>query len=202
MDEIQTAAEFLAFILYNSIDTMGTGFVMRSRDYDAIGGIPPSYPNLLFADLELWIRLAQINYRATASAECFAFRLHQSATTTSTDTRFQDAYDKFISFLEGLKSQNPEMNEVIASYALNFIRFYNKGLAHRLIRSPKNKRPGQTVDNLIVRSRQYADRLVPNNDFDPDKDFSVKLARQIDSNPVFRRMFLIFKKLYSKPVYQ
>jgi hypothetical protein len=74
---------------------MGTGFMMRAMDYDALGGIPP-YPNLLFADFELWIGLTRKNYKATAFEECFAFRLHQSMTTTSSDLKFQYAFDKFI----------------------------------------------------------------------------------------------------------
>ena len=56
MDEKQTAAEFLHSLFIDSIDTMGTGYMMRSKDYDAVGGMP-AYPNLLFADHALWIKL-------------------------------------------------------------------------------------------------------------------------------------------------
>jgi len=56
MDERQLPEEFLAFFLAGNIDNMGTGYMMRSADYDAAGGIP-LYPNLLFADFELWIQL-------------------------------------------------------------------------------------------------------------------------------------------------
>ncbi len=62
MKEKQTAAEFLSCFLQRNIDVNGTGFMMRSKDYDAIGGIP-SYPNLLFADFELWIKLTSLNYK-------------------------------------------------------------------------------------------------------------------------------------------
>src|SRR5690242_20596906 len=56
MDEKQTAAEFLHSLFTDSIDTMGTGYIMRSKNYDIVEGIP-SYPNLLFADHVLWIEL-------------------------------------------------------------------------------------------------------------------------------------------------
>src|SRR5690606_36974692 len=96
MDEVQSASEFVAFVLANSIDTMGTGFMMRSSDYDAEGGIQTSYPNLLFADFHLFINLTRLSYKATSLKECFAFRLHRSTTTLSGDNPYQEAYGLFI----------------------------------------------------------------------------------------------------------
>ena len=201
MDEVQNTRDFLAFFLSNSIDTMGTGFMMRSADYDAVGGIPPSYPNLLFADFELWINLTTISYRATAFEECFAFRLHQSATTTSSTMKFHEAFVQFVQYLSKLKQQNPEMAKVIDRYAIGFINFYTKGLAHRLLRAPKSKRGELTVRGLINESQRMADDLVPGNHLNPYSQPGVKLARQIDSNFFTRQLFLLFKKLYTKPVY-
>ena len=45
-----TASDYLEYTLKESIDIMATGYVFRSKDYDAIGGIPTSYPNLIYAD--------------------------------------------------------------------------------------------------------------------------------------------------------
>ncbi len=56
MKEILQPEEFLEYFLNGRIDIMGTGFMMRSADYDRVGGIP-SYHNLLFADMELWLSL-------------------------------------------------------------------------------------------------------------------------------------------------
>jgi glycosyltransferase involved in cell wall biosynthesis len=201
MDEVQSASEFLASFLANIIDTMGTGFMMRSADYDACGGIPP-YPNLLFADFELWISLTDKSYKATATEECFAFRLHQSMTTTSDDIKFQNAFGLFMKFLVQLKSRDVLLQKAVERYALDFIRFYCKGLSHRLLRTPKNKRAGLTVNYFVRECKQYADQLVPGNSFDPYKQGNIKLAKQIDSNPLSRGLFLLFKKIYSKPVYK
>lgn len=201
MDEIQSANEFVAFFLSNSIDTMGTGFMMRAKDYDAVGGIPPEYPNLLFADFELWINLTRLSYKATAFEECFAFRLHQSATTTSSTVYFQRAFVKFVEYLSRLKKESPDMEESINRYALGFINFYTKGLAHRLLRASGKIRGGLTVESLIKESERMAADLVPGTDLDPYSQPGVKLARTIDSNPVSRQLFLWFKKLYQKPLY-
>lgn len=201
MDEYQSATEFLAFFLTRMIDVMGTGFMMRSADYDALGGIPPTYPNLLFADFELFINLADKGYKATAAAESFSFRLHQSTTTTSSDVKFQRAYQKFIEYLEVLRKEKPAMEHVIKKYALSFISFNCQSLSHRLLRTPKDKREGNSVAAFIALNKQFADRLVPGNQFEPESNFSVKLARQIDSNALFRSLFLAFKKIHSKPIY-
>ena len=46
-----------------------------------------------------------------------------------------------------------------------------------------------------------ADELVPGNQLNPYAQPGVTLARQIDSNFFTRQLFLLFKKLYKKPVY-
>ena len=199
MDETQSAEEFLSFFLCSMIDVMGTGFMMRSADYDRIGGIPPRYPNLLFADFELLIKLCSIRYKATAFEECFSFRLHQSMTTTSSDIKFHAAYEVFIGYLVEL-NKDAGFKTVIDRYALDFLQYYTKGLAHRLIRTPKSKRKGKSVDELLTQAKRYADRLVPGNNFNPGRAPAVRFARLIDNNILFRNLFLFFKRMYSKPV--
>lgn len=200
MDEVQSPSEFLSFFLDGLIDTMGTGFMMRSADYDAVGGIP-AYPNLLFADFELWIKLTLKSYKATASEECFAFRLHQSTTTTSPDVKMQYAFEQFIGYLEELRSSDRRMDEMIRRYAIRFIQFYCKALSHRLLRTSRKKREGLTLAGFVIRCQGYADRLAPNNDFQPYRLFSMRLAKYIDSNALSRGLFLIFKKMYPTPIY-
>jgi len=201
MDEIQSASEFVAFILSGIIDTMGTGFMMRSAHYDREGGIPTSYPNLLFADFHLFINLTRLSYKATSPEECFAFRLHRSTTTLSGDNPYQEAYGLFIDYLEKLKEIDPHIQQIVTRYAMDFIRQYSKGLVHRLLRTPISKRGGRTVNDFLAQNAEYADRLVPGNSYRLDRDFSIRLARQIDSNPIFRNLFLAFKRIYSRPIY-
>jgi hypothetical protein len=182
------------------IDIMGTGFMMRSKHYDDVGGIPP-YPNLLFADFELWINLTKKSYKATASKECFAFRKHISTTSTSPDTKMQQAFFRFIAYLNSLKKEDNSFATVIDNYALIFISIYCKGLAHRLLRTPFKKRQGETVSAFLEKCKRFADELVQNNQFEPGKQFNIRLAKDIDSNKITRALFLLFKKVYSKPVY-
>ncbi|HEX4372831.1 MAG TPA: glycosyltransferase [Puia sp.] len=199
MDEVQTGSEFLSTILSNTIDIMGTGFMMRAKDYDSVGGIP-GYPNLLFADFALWMKLTNKNYKATSFEECFAFRRHLSTTTLSPDIKMQQAFSLFIDYLEKLKTTDAKCADSIQRYSINFIKRNCKGLAHRLLRTPKNKRENLSVASFLNDCKQYADRLQPNNNYNPVSEYSVKLASQIDSNIFTRGLFLAFKKIYSKPI--
>ncbi len=196
----ENATDFLKTFLTNSVDIMATGFMMRSKDYNAVGGIPP-YPNLLFADMELWFRLTQIGYKATAPNESFYFRIHQSTTTTSSDEKLQQAFERVIFFLESLKSDDEQIAKVIDDNAITFIHHYCKSLSHRLLRTDKKSRQGVSVATLIKKCKQYADVLLPGNDYDPVADYKVRLAKYIDSNLFLSKMFLMFRKIYNKPIY-
>jgi glycosyltransferase involved in cell wall biosynthesis len=201
MKELYSAPDFLASFMESSIDSMGTGFMMRSKVYDSLGGIPPKYPNLLFADFELWINLARLAYVVSSPKECFAFRLHQSMTTTSSDLKLQEAFFIFTDFLVSLKKLDGQLASTIQEHGLNYIRFYCRSFSHRMLRTPLEQRGNQTVAGFIAVCKRYADRLSPGNDWDPSKTISINLARLIDSNSFSRRLFLLFKRFYKKPLY-
>lgn len=199
MQEKQTAFEFLSAFLQRNIDVNGTGFMIRTKDYDTLGGIPP-YPNLLFADFELWINAAALSYLAVSDKECFGFRLHQSTTTISADVKLQRSFRQFVLFLKNLKGKNVAYDDVITKHATGFIQFWCKGLAHRLLRTPKSKRDNLSVAVFLRECKSYAGMLVPGNEYRPEKDLSVNLAKQIDKFSISRNLFLLFKKIYSKPI--
>ena len=198
MASIETAGSFLEKILENRIDVMGTGFMMRSEEYNAVGGIP-LYPNLLFADFALWISVAKIRFMATSPALGFSFRLHQSMTSASADIRFQQAFEAFIFFLEALRKEKPEYSEIIRKHAGTFLLFYCRGLSHRLLRTPKAKRNDLSVKSFVSKCNEYAYKLGVDR-FNPQRQFSIRLARVLDSTMLGRRAFLLFKKLFPRPI--
>ncbi len=199
MKLVETAKGFLEEFLSNNVDVMGTGFMMRSTDYDRLGGIPP-YPNLLFADFALWISLTKISYKVTSPKQCFSFRLHQSMTAASADIKFQQAFERFIFFLEKLKNESREYRDIIRQKAADFLLFYCRGLSHRLLRTPKSMRGGLTVKGFIRKCKMYAAQLGLGNRFYPERFFSIRVAKMLDSNPIGRALFLAWKKLYPKPM--
>jgi glycosyltransferase involved in cell wall biosynthesis len=199
MDEKQMDHEFLGSVLKNQFDLFGTGFMVRSADYDAAGGIP-DYPNLLFADFQLWMEITKKSYKATSPKECFSYRIHQSTTKTSSDLKMHQAFKRFIHYLQSLKEKDPRINKVLQEQFLSFLLSYTKGLSHRLIRSSLKARKGLSVPGFLVESRKYAEQLIPGISFQPEKEPSIKLASFIDSNIFTRSLFRIWKKIYSKPI--
>ena len=199
MNEVETGTEFLRSILQNNIDIVGTGFMMRSKEYDELGGIPITYPNLLFADFELWLNLTGKNYKVTSPVQGFYFRLHQSTTSVSSDVKYQLAFEKFIYFLDTLKQKDTAYKKVIAENANSFIMFYCKSLSHRILRTPKEKRKNLSVNSILQKGKEYSSVLTSNTNFNPS-GITILFARFIDSNIITRNIFLLFKKMYNKPL--
>lgn len=199
VEEVQQPAEFLSSLLKMKIDVNGTGFMVRSADYDRMGGIPP-YPNLLFADFHLWLEMARISYKVTSPFNGFSYRLHQSMTTSSTDERYRLAFDSLMDYLDTLK-KDPACCKVINEDLGLFLRFYCRSFSHRLLRTPLAVRQKQTVKEWVAHCDELAARLIDDNALMPSKQGSVTLAGLIDSNAFTRRLFLLFKKLYPKPVF-
>lgn len=199
MAETEDGPQFLKTYLQNKIDIMGTGFMMRSADFNKLGGMP-LYPNLLFADFELWLNLADISFKATSRKECFSFRLHSSATSTSSDLKFQNAFEQFVFFLVSLKKRKPQFKDVIQNYSNDFLLFYCKGLSHRLLRTPIKKREGLSIKLFLKKCSGYADLLGTNKVFQPILVPAIFIASALDKTGIGRFLFLTFKKMYKKPI--
>lgn len=200
MDEKQTAAEFLHSLFTDSIDTMGTGYMMRSKDYDAVGGIP-SYPNLLFADHALWIKLTALHYKVTASQESFFYRFHENLSKTSDAPKYINAFYSYMDFLAELKSHHPNVSIVIEEYITVYIQYYCRSLSHRLLKTPVDKRNGMTVSGFINNCIKYDNILAAKSNFNPLKQNNILAAKLIDENYFLRSLYLFARKFYKKPVY-
>lgn len=192
--------EFLKAFLSGSMDSMGTGYVMRSADYDASKGIPIKYPSLLFADFELWLKLTFKSYEVVAPEKCFAFRIHKSTTGTSQDKKLHGALDIFVDFLSSLGTRDEKAKKIINEYGAQFLLLFCKGFSHRMLRTPLKKRGNLTVGNFIEHTEQLAAKLEIQDQYHPEKVASIRVANFIDSNALLRNLFLFFKRLRNKPV--
>jgi len=200
MDEKQTAAEFLHSLFIDSIDTMGTGYMMRSKDYNAVDGIP-SYPNLLFADHTLWIKLTAFSYKATILNESFLYRLHENLSKKSDAVRYINAFYNYMDFLIELKKTHSEISVTIEEYITSYILYYCRSLSHRLLKTPIQQRRGMTVSGFINNCIKYNDLLTGKTKKLPLKQFNIRFAKIIDDNIMLRKLYLLFRKFYQKPIY-
>jgi glycosyltransferase involved in cell wall biosynthesis len=113
----ETAAEFLAARLTNIRDTYGTGYLMRTADYDRVGGIP-LYDKLMYADDSLWLRLMEGSWKATSPHEVFSYRLHGQSTSGGIDpAAYLSALERHQQALEMLAQRDPAVAHVLLRYA-------------------------------------------------------------------------------------
>ncbi len=194
MQAVQTVSDFFTETIEN-----GGGFMMRSTDYDAVGGIP-MYPNLFFADFALWLKLSRLSYKASDPGMLFSYRVHdQNTSAVSADEKYHAGFELFVNYLQDLKKEDKEFSEALNMHAINILSIYCKGLSHRLLRTPLKERNNLTVATVLKKYQGYADRLIDNNHFNFSKIRGMQLAGFIDSNMVTRNVFLLLKKLYPKP---
>lgn len=193
MDEVQYAHEFLACQMMQTIESTGTGYMMRSKDYDALGGMSTDFPNLIFADYKLWVQLALISYKATTIKTCFAYRLHESASKLTKGQDYIKAFDQYIYFLNSIKDQQ-SFREVIDRYGKVFLLDFCQALSHRLLKTPRNKRT-LSVKQFVEGCRKYAQLLIPEQEFDPLKKPLTKVAQHLDYNVFGRQIFAAYQSV-------
>ena len=187
-----TAPALLERMMRNEIVIVATGFMIRSAGYDALGGIP-LYPNLLYADISLWINAIKNSYLAIAAENCFAFRFHMNNTSKTAEESRLTAFEQLTGFLVTLKQEGGEFGTVIEKQARSFLKSYVTGACNKLIYISKDKRHALTMDKIIASSKKCASLLMPGEDFEPSKFAAVRLAKLIDAIPLLRRLFLLYK---------
>lgn len=194
MDEIQYGQEFLACQFARTMDSMGTGYMMRSKDYDKIGGISPGYPNLIFADYQLWVQLGLLSYKATSDKVCFSYRIHNNASKLTNGEDYQLAFEKYIHFIAALGRENEQVRSVNERYGHDMLMYFCESLSHRLLKTPAASRK-TTVSQFVNKCKGLAQLLIPGQPFEPAERFRIRIAAQLDSNVLSRSVFYYFKKL-------
>jgi len=193
----QTACEFLQAYMHRTIDSTGTGYVMRSKDFDAAGGMDPSYKNLIFADIALWLSLTHNSYKVTSPAYAFKYRVHDSVSKLTGGDDYQQGFEKFIQFILTLMNGDPKIADLIHKDGKEFLLEYCQSLSHRILKTPKDKR-NISVDEFILKCKSYAALMIPGQEFEPEKRFKIRVANLIDREPLIRRLFLLYKKFQGR----
>lgn len=128
--ERESAAEYLAARFKFERDAFGTGFVMRSTDYDRVGGIP-SFEKLFFADDALWLALTQKSYKATDPHECFSVRIHpksESASLPSVWSSMLLSLNQFTEFLHRFAEEDEACASVLETLGPSFLLTYHRNI--------------------------------------------------------------------------
>lgn len=195
MPQKENVNQFLISFLNHTIDINGTGFMMRSLDYNSLGGIPTYYPNLLYADIELWLKLTALNYKATSLETAFKYRLHESTTKKTNTEKLNIAFNIFLNFILELKKENDFSNEVTNVYLREFINSTCLSFMHRLLKSPKNLKGNLNVSSILKSRIRLLNSFGINVNFKTKKQkIDYKIATLIDSSFATRNVFFWLNK--------
>jgi hypothetical protein len=194
MDEKQFAQDFLTSFIKQTIDSTGTGYMMRSRDYDKLGGIDPSFKKLIFADYALWIDLSLISYKVTSPEVAFKYRIHNSISKTTGGQEYQEAFVRFLDFIILRSQNNAPIKKVIENYGKEMLIYYCESLSHRILKTLRTQRQ-IIVKEFIEKCKFYAAILIPGQNFEPEKKFRIYIAKILDNSTAGRNLFRIIKKI-------
>ena len=204
MEAIQTPKQVIENYVGLKADLMGTGFIMRSKDYDEIGGMP-MYRSLLFADMELIIELARLGYMVVSPKECFSYRIHKAATTSSTSIiNYIKGFEAFISYLSELKSKcrDRKIINAIETSASIFLDKAGQNIVFKILHKPKTIRDIPNMNATINRLREYGRNFCDENCYEPLNNKKIRLAKTIYDNGFLHKIFLLLRKVYHKPVFK
>jgi glycosyltransferase involved in cell wall biosynthesis len=128
--ERETAAQYLMARFTFQRDIFGTGYVMRSADYDRLGGIP-GFEKLFFADDALWLSLLKGSYKAANPAEHFAVRIHpnsESASLPSAWSSILRGLNQFADFLHRYIKDDEPSRRVTEMLEADFLLAYHRNV--------------------------------------------------------------------------
>ncbi len=159
--ELEIASEYLTARFTFNRDTFGTGFVMRSADYDRIGGIP-AFEKLFFADDALWLSLMGTASKACDSGEYFSVRVHpksESASLPSVWASILTGLGQFSDFLAMFVQTNADARKVYLEFGPDFmLTYHHNACIFALVEASEAGRriDSSTVDRLENSLKQTA----------------------------------------------
>jgi glycosyltransferase involved in cell wall biosynthesis len=126
----ETAAQYLQARLTFRRDMFGTGYVMRSADYDRVGGIPP-FEKLFFSDDALWLSLLRGSAKAADPEEYCSIMIHSKSESASMPSAWSSilvGLNQFSDFLADYLEKDSDAAAVSARYGARFMLGYHRNL--------------------------------------------------------------------------
>lgn len=190
MCEILKTHEFVANQLMRTLDSTGTGYLMRSKDFVRVGGFP-CCPNLIFSDYELWVKLISLNYLAVDQTECFSYREHPSASNGTGAKIYQQCLFEYLAFLSKLANSNPELKNVILKYSDSYLSYMLEYILFKGVGDWSKK----STAGLIRKFHEMRNSLSPTTENTLKKSLNIRVAIVVNSSLFWRYMYRLFTYL-------
>lgn len=201
--QLETAAEYLFARLSFERDIFGTGYVMRSADYDRLGGIP-GFERLFFADDALWLSLLRGSYKATDPGEHFSVRIHPKSESASMPSAWSSVLlglSQFTDFLKEYVKNDEASRLVVDRLEQDFLLAYHRNIyIYALVEACQSRKKISTTvferieSSLNIRTGMDAKHL--------RRSVKVALIEFLNASPLRAQVPLLWSayyKLKTKP---
>ncbi|MET4036903.1 MULTISPECIES: glycosyltransferase family A protein [unclassified Bradyrhizobium] len=196
--ERESPAQYLQGRLTYQRDITGTGVVMRSAEYDRIGGIP-HFERLFFADDALWLSLMRGGYKAFDAAELCSVRMHarkESTTQPSSWPSLLLGLNQFADFVEDYVRSDAAARAIVVQNFPDFMQRYHNNLyiLALLEACQKGRRiDPETANRLFASLEQRA----PAATASIRRSLTIRLIEALNASPM-RKMALPFWEMYRR----
>ncbi len=106
-----------------------------------------------------------------------------------------------MNFLISFKLTNENIKLIIEDNITNYILYYCRSLAHRLLKTTIAERGDMTVSIFIDDCVRYNNLLTSKTKLMPLKQFNIRFAKCIDDYFIPRKLYLLFRRIYNRPIY-
>lgn len=196
--ERESPAQYLRGRLTYQRDITGTGVVMRSTDYDHIGGIP-HFERLFFADDALWLSLMRDGYKAFDAVELCSVRMHarkESTTQPSSWPSLLLGLNQFADFVEDYVRSDADARATVAQNFPDFMQRYHNNLYILALLEACQK--GRKIDPEIA-NKFFAslERRAPAAAASIRRSLTIRLIEALNASPM-RKTALPFWEMYRR----
>jgi hypothetical protein len=141
------------------------------------------------------MKLIMKNYKATAAATAFSYRIHNNISRQTNGEAYQQAFGKYMLFLGKIRGEDSRISATIEQYGKRMLLYFCESLSHRLLKTSKKDRV-TTVGQFIHHCKAYAQMLIPARSFRPLLKPRIFAAWLLD-NPLGLPLFRVVKKISS-----
>lgn len=144
--ELEKGDEFLLHFHQGMTVVIGSGFVMRSKDFKQVGGLP-NFHKLHYADVYCYYRLTELGYKVCSPRRLCTFRLHQASEGAKAET--VDIYIATLQYLNALDKtglftdlpEGPRRKTLISAWLASILRQRFRFFLKAYINSPPEALP-------------------------------------------------------------
>lgn len=195
-NKTETTAEYLERRFSFKSDVSGTGYVMRSEDFDKVGGMP-RFESLFFSDDALWTLLIEGRYKASDPKEHYAVRLHtgsESATNPSIWRKLVVSLEQFNNFLVDYIKRDRQAKIIYEKNAESFfLENFRKVYIYALVEASILRRKMDPNNVLFI--QKTLGTCAPKSINQLDKSLIIRILFFLNSSP-FRGSISLFWRIY------